>query len=302
MLSIYLDDHVATPEVVAKRTATGSIARLNEFFGGMKLAEVTEQSCAAYVAWRIKVGKTRNGSEPGGGARRDLQTLKAAINLHAKKGYHLAVVAVSMPAAGLARQLWLERDELAKLLWVCHRTREIQEGVETKKRPLAHLVRVLLLGVYTGSRPGAIFNAAWIDQLRPSHVDLERGVFHRHASGRAETNKRQPTVRMPTRLVSHLRRSRAADAGKNQPYVVQFDGMPVKNVKTALTRACELAGIRRITVYTLRHTCAAWLVSKGVSTRMVAEYLGASEQMIIKHYTHLSPDYQKHVTDALGRR
>ncbi|WP_281801550.1 tyrosine-type recombinase/integrase [Methylocystis echinoides] len=159
-----------------------------------------------------------------------------------------------------------------------------------------------MLGVYTGSRPGAIFNASWLEGIRLSFVDVERGVFHRHAAGKGETNKRQPPVRLPRKLVDHLRRWRKADFGKNQPYVVMFDGMPVADVNKALARACRLAGIEPITVYALRHTCGAWLATKGVPTRHIAEYLGTSESMVIRHYGHLHPDYQKDVAEAIGRK
>jgi len=57
-----------------------------------------------------------------------------------------------------------------------------------------------------------------------------------------------------------------------------------------------------VTAYSLRHTLPSWLVSKGVPTRKVAEYLGASEEMIERHYGHLAPDYEDEVIRAIGRK
>jgi hypothetical protein len=74
--------------------------------------------------------------------------LRAAINHHHKEGFHREVVRVVLPERGEARQRWLERGELARLLWTCWRTREVQEGITTDKRPLRHLCRFLLLGIY----------------------------------------------------------------------------------------------------------------------------------------------------------
>jgi integrase len=53
-----------------------------------------------------------------------------------------------------------------------------------------------------------------------------------------------------------------------------------------------------VTAYTLRHTAASWLVSKG----KVADFLGTSEPMIRDHYGHLAPDYQDEAARAIGRK
>jgi integrase len=76
----------------------------------------------------------------------------------------------------------------------------------------------------------------------------------------------------------------------------------VLSVKTALHTACKLAGVDPVTAYTLRHTAASWLVSSGLSTRMAAEFIGTSEQMILNHYGHLAPDYQAEAAQAIGRK
>jgi integrase len=154
---------------------------------------------------------------------------------------------------------------------------------------LRHLCRFLLLGVYTGSRPGAVLNASWECGPGLSWIDTDRGVFHRYAEGERETDKRQPTVRLAPGLLVHLRRWKRLDKWRG--------------VKTALARACKLAGIEGgVTAYTLRHTAASWLVSKGLPTRKVADFLGTSDGMILAHYGHLAPDYQDEAALAIGRK
>ncbi|WP_400768753.1 hypothetical protein [Methylosinus sporium] len=71
---------------------------------------------------------------------------------------------------------------------------------DDRQAPLRHLCRFLILGLYIGSRPGAILNATWDRGPGRSHVDIEYGVFHRQAEGKAETNKRQPSVKLSPRL------------------------------------------------------------------------------------------------------
>ena len=92
------------------------IDRLNDFWGGKKLSAVNAQACAAFVKHRGKQG----------GARRDLETFRAAINHHAKEGFHRRVVRVSLPPKGEARDRWLTRKEAAALVWDCWRYREKQ--------------------------------------------------------------------------------------------------------------------------------------------------------------------------------
>ncbi len=319
VISVYLAD--VAPQQARPEKAAERCGRLLDFFGERRLSEVPGATCRAYAEWR--------GSN--GGARRDLQDLAAAINHHAKEGLHRSIVRVALPARGQARQRWLTRDELARLIWTCLRTREHQEGKATDKRPLRHLARVLLIGAYTGSRPGAILNASWRQGPGLSWVDTANGVFHRHADGEAATTKRQPTVKLAPRLLAHLRRwerldaaqarpqslkalsdsdkasfdamePRSSDLGGRNPYVVSYHGDKVLSVKTALHTACKLAGVDPVTAYSLRHTAASWLVARGLPTRKVADFIGTGEQMILSHYGHLAPDYQDEAARAIGRK
>ncbi len=75
----------------------------------------------------------------------------------------------------------------------------------------------------------------------------------------------------------------------------------VLSVKTALHTACRLAGVDPVTAYTLRHTAASRLVSRGLSTRKTAEFIGTGEQMVRDHHGHLAPDYQDEAAQMIGR-
>lgn len=290
MIGIYLTDVV--PGQARPQKADERCGRLLEFWGTKMLSDVTGANCRAYAAWR--------GND--GGARRDLQDMAAAIGHHAKEGLHRVLVRIALPPRGEARQRWITRDEAARLLRIILHTPEVQEGKPTDKRPMRHLARFLLIGLYTGSRPGAVMNATWTDGPGLSFVDLDNGVFHRHPGGDAQTNKRKPTVRLSPRLLAHLRRWKRLDGG-GQTYVVRFRGEKIESVKTALGSACESAELPNgITAYTLRHSCASWLVKKGLPTRKIGEFLGTSEEMIRKHYGHLAPDYQDEAAEKIGRK
>lgn len=245
VLSVYLDD--CGGRVADQAKLERCIARLNDFWGGNALADVTSAECRAYVKKR---GKT-------GGARSDLETLRAAINHHAKENLHHGVVHVTLPAKGPPRDRWLTRSEAAHLLWVCWRYRETQtvhcgrhkgDSVETEKRPLRHLARFILIGLYTGTRASAIASASPYRDLGRSFVDLERGIFYRLAIGRRVSKKRQPPAPIPGRLLAHMRRW--VRRGVVTSHFVEWNGAPVKSVKTAFNTATRIAkvwgGSRRI--------------------------------------------------------
>lgn len=296
MISIYLQDVVpgqARPERASERAE-----RLLTFFGTKTLDQISGVLCREYAAWREGKGRSNKGT--GGGARRDLQDLQAAINHHHKEGLHREAVRVVLPPSGAPRTRWLTRAEVARLLWSCLTTREVQEGAPTKKRPLRHLARFILIGVYTGSRPGAILGLNWDRGIGRGWVDLERGLLYRRAEGARETTKRQPPVPISPPLWRLMRRW-AREDGSRGP-IVRFDGAAVLSVKTALGRAVRLAGLESVTAYHLRHTTASWMIQRGVSASKVAEVLGTSAAMIERHYGHLSPDHLRDEVAILGRR
>jgi integrase len=312
VLSIYLDaelsklrDRFAVTEqdedtVSGIRKFKKRIGRLNDWWGAKMLADVDGQACRKYV--KVRGNK--------GGARRDLEDLRAAINHHATEGYHRGVVKITLPAKGEPRDRWLTRSEAAKLIWTCWRYREMQSmsrgslkghKVPTGKRPLRHLARFILIGIYTGSRAGAIAAASPLSAIGTAFVDLDRGRYYRRKQGSAKTNKRQPTVPIPNRLLAHLRRWHRIDP--EAKHFVEFNGKPVASVKTAFKRAVRLAALdSKISPHTLRHTAATWLMQRGADPWQAAGYLGMSLEVLLNTYGHHHPDYLSDAVEKIGRR
>jgi integrase len=297
VLSIYLSD-VGEPadqfEIIAR------IGRLNEFWGGKMLSAVNAQTCGRYVKHRGNRG----------GARRDLETLRAAINHHAKEGFHRGVVRVSLPPKGEARDRWLTRKEAAALIWHCWRHREKQtvhagsakgRPVLTNKRPLRHVAKFILIGLYTGTRAGAIATASPYAEQGRSFVDLERGIFYRKAIGKRATKKRQTPAPVPPRLLAHLRRWKERKMIAN--CFVEFNGKPVASVKKGFRTAVGLAKLPgKVTPHTLRHTAATWLMQRGVPIWEAAGFLGMSPEVLQDTYGHHHPDYLKGAAAAIGQK
>ena len=312
VLSIYLDaqldklrnrfnvDSESDEAVPAIRKFKKRIERLNDWWGAKMLGDVNGEACRSYTKKRSKKG----------GARRDLEDLRAAIGHHAAEGYHREIVKVSLPEKGGPRDKWLTRSDAAKLIWTCWRYREMQKKsrrpmddikVPTSKRPLRHLARFILLGIYSGTRAGAIAAASPIPALGRSYLDLERGRYYRLKQGSAKTNKRQPTVPIPSRLLAHLRRWHRIDP--EAKHFVEFNRRPVTSVKTAFKSAVRLAGLGPgISPHTLRHTAATWLMQKGADPWQAAGYLGMSLEVLLNTYGHHHPDYLSDAVEKIAMR
>lgn len=300
VLSVYLDD-VAPQQAQPMKTAA-RVDRLLDWWGGMMLSEVTPATCRSYAKARTK-----------GGARRDLEDFRSAINHHASRDLHTGLIRVELPAKGKPRAKYLTRDEVARLLWVCWRHEREQvppRGARAGQRvksagkhhDLRHLARFILMGIYTGSRSTPILKASIYAASDRAYLDLDGERYYRLPEDVDEAeNKRSPTSALAPRLLAHLRRWR--DRGVIAQYVVEWDGLPVKSVKTAWKRAVQLSGIKgRPTPHTLRHTAVTWLKQAGTSSFDVGQFVGMSERMVEEVYGHHDPDFQHETAQRIGYR
>ncbi|MEZ2132743.1 MULTISPECIES: tyrosine-type recombinase/integrase [unclassified Sinorhizobium] len=262
------------------------IGRLNEFFGEMTLTEIKGKTCRDYADDR--------GNE--GGARRDLEVLRAAINhYHAEETLDM-VPKVTLPDKGEPRQSWLTRQEVAKLLRAAR-----------KKKQCGHLVRLIMVGLYTGTRLSAVLNLQWIPNTTGGHIDLDRGVIYRKAQGeRSMHNKRKTPVKIPPRLLRFLRYWHAADTTIDEGgravtlrYAVHYQGDKfIKPHKAFRTIRAEAGFGDDVTPHVLRHTRATWLAQAGVDTEQAAASLGMTSEEFERTYAHASPDFQQQAANA----
>lgn len=285
VLAIYATDcalRQARPAEVLSR-----IERLGEFWGDRMLGDVNGALCRSYVAWRK--GKPV--------ARRELEDLRAAIIHHRREGLHREVIDVVLPSKGRPRERWLTRSEAARLLWAAWRMRQRSSvGGESVRRTGQHVARFILVALYTGTRAGAVCNASFTSDPTRGYIDLERGVFYRRASVQRETKKRQPPVRLPARLLTHLRRWQA----QGQRSVVEWHGDAVGRVSKSFRSACQAAGLGEdVTPHSLRHTAATWMMQNGAPIWEAAGYLGMSEKVLRDTYGHHSADHQSGARDAI---
>lgn len=312
VLSLYLDD--VAPKGHSPKRVKQRMAKLLEWWGDNCLADVTGASCRRYVQWRTSQ-TWRNCTRPDSiprpisepTAANELSLLRAAINHHFKEGLCSEIVTVRLPPKSPPREGWFTRGEAARLLWAAWRARRRSPngGHEWVGR---HIARFILVGLYTGTRSAAICEAAPMPAVGRGWVDLDRGVFHRRGIGRTETKKRRPPVRLPPRLLAHMRRWR--DKGIAVSSFVEYRGKPVGKIRSAWHTAVRTSGVgtmmaERLGVpvdvipHLLRHTAATWLMQAGVDLWQAAGFLGMTVEQLEETYGHHHPDFQQSAATAI---
>ena len=307
VLNIYLADKAgnhARPEETKQRVLT-----LADFWQAFTLADLNGTCCREYVVWRV--GQPWKSARPGqtgnpprlvteAAARRELEDLRAAINHHRREGLCSEIVSVVLPEKATPREQWLTRSEAARFLWAAWRARQVMRDERTRRAVGRHLARFILVGLYTGSRHGAVCGAALMRTIGRGYVDLDRGVFYRRALGARATKKRQPPVRLPDRLLTHLRRWKRL--GIANEAVVEWNGKPVRSVRKAFAAAVQAAGLEgKITPHILRHTAATWAMQGGGDLWQIAGFLGMTVEMLERVYGHHHPDFQREAAEAVAR-
>jgi len=261
ILLAYSQEHVPHKRSADKIAHT--VSNLQRWWADKKLSDVSARSCRAYAADRPSVA-----------ARRDLETLRAAIRYwHKEYGPLPSIPFVVLPDKPAPRERWLTRSEAARLLWAA--------------RDVEHLRRFILLGLHTGSRAGAILGARW------DWVDLETGLMRRRAPGTTETTKRTPPVRLQRGILAHVRRWAKTD-GAPEGFICHYEGGPVVKLRRSWQGAVRRAGLKgKVTPHTLRHTRATWLMREGVRIWDAAQELGMSAIILERTYGHHQPNYQE---------
>ena len=254
------------------------------FFGDSSLAGLTRSACQAYVAYRTKQPiksfkdpKTaRRVSEQA--ATRELEDLAAAISWWDAERPLTRKMKVWRPAKPESPRDALTRSEAARLLKASMgrrleggRWKALSSSAQANRR---HLRRLILIGIYTGTRPGVLVRLRWSPSDTDPWVDLEGGWLRRR--GRLEKDqptKRRPICRLPRRLVVHLKRWRDLDAAENieridrgvQPVdtVLHHGGRALSGrVRKSFGSAVKDAALKpEVTPHWLRHTAATWLVA-----------------------------------------
>ncbi|MFT4182129.1 MAG: tyrosine-type recombinase/integrase, partial [Rhizobium sp.] len=302
VIIVYSEDKA--PLTARPKETLAMLDRVNDFFGDMTLPEIKGQVCRDYADDRGSIG----------GARRDLETMRAAIN-HYHAEYTLDMVPkITLPKKGIPRQKWLTRSEIARLLLASLGWVPVSSDIVTRKVTWRrsgwrnpHLVRLIMIGLYTGTRLSAILNLQWIPNVTGGHIDLSRGVIYRRAEGEhVAHNKRRTPVKIPPRLLRFLRYWKKADTVVDEQgkeitlrYAVHYNGGKLTKPHKAFRSIRATAWLDDdVTPHILRHTRATWLAQAGVDIEQAAASLGITSEEFERTYAHAHPDFQEQAANA----
>lgn len=257
------------------------------YWGDKTLDDITSATCADYAKRR----GTPNG------ARRELEDLRAACRQAIADNVTRQSVTVTLPPKAKGRVKHLDRSTLAKLIWAAYRKRGTYKGAPNKRKPTVHIARFALAAVYTGSRSARVWQASFVKEEGRPYIDLDAGVFYRAWDGeRVAANKRAPPIRLPGRLLAHMRRWHR----KGARYVVEYNGQPADPKRAFRNLVDEVLGedAKGIVRHTLRHTAATWLMQAATDKWEASGYLGMTLETLEKTYGHHHPDHQASVGAA----
>ncbi len=185
---------------------------------------------------------------------------------------------IILPRKGHEEMDYLEPSELRRLLEVC------EEPYKTLYITLA----------YSGLRLGETLGLAW------KHIDfdngaitVERSAYYRDGTLQGvKTASSRRAVPLLSTLASALKQHHQLQGRPNPDYLLfTIDGVhpfDQSAVRRRFNRYLDKAGLRHVTIHSLRHTFASVLLASGGSIKAVQRAVGhASAQMTLDVYGHL---------------
>lgn len=222
--------------------------------------DVTEISYAWLVAYAERLHA--DGKAPST-VNRKLSSIRVALKESHKLGFIDVMPAFPFQKEKQNKLRWLTDEEqlhlvgCASVLWPLPDARFVQAMVHTL--------------VYTGARFSE-FHKACVERT----FTAERMQFIETKNGDSRSIPLRPEILPYVQLCSDYLREHRADLG--------YQGIHLRFKKLV-----EYAGLKDVTLHTLRHTCASRLVSGGADLYRVMHWLGHKDIHTTQRYAHLAP-------------
>lgn len=243
----------------------GAWANARDTFGPLRPDQITPELCEEYADHRRAMGRSD------GTILKEINVIRQALNWG-----KVTSARFEAPSAPPPRDRHLTKAEARKLLEAC-----VQPHVKLFVR----------LALQTGARRSAILDLTW------DRVDFERGRIYLVVPGEGNRKKRALSVPINEQLAPELK---AAKEAAQTPYVIEYAGSRVLNVKRGFGAAVARAGLVDVTPHDLRHTAAVWMAEDGVPFEEIAQYLGhSSTKVTFSVYARFSPTHLQRASKSL---
>lgn len=151
-----------------------------------------------------------------------------------------------------------------------------------------HLETWWQFAFYSGLRTGEIVALEWGDvDFTEGTVMVTKTVSNYQERDRTKTGKNRKVLLNPVALDALIRQKPKSFMAGGRVFLTEdgegYNG--ANSQKKQFERALLALGIRRRPQYNTRHTYATFMIMKGVNHKFVADQLGHSVQMLLKHYS-----------------
>ena len=257
-----------TPAKRAPERDRYSAKALMPVFTGQVLADIGAAEVRGYIATR-----TAAGIQPGT-INKEVGLMSAALNWARKElEWDVANPWESRRQREPAgRNRWLSQDEAGRLLAAAQRN---------ARAP--HLPDFVLLGLYSGMRPGEMLGLEW------DRADLQRNRLMLEAADQKNGKPGLVPLNHEAREAMLSRARFRAIHCPSSPWVFSNRaGERIASVKRSFARAVAEAALVDVHPHDLRRTFGSWLVQAGVGIERVSELLRHSDiQVTARVYAHL---------------
>ncbi|GGA24057.1 integrase [Amylibacter cionae] len=255
--------HLGTKPTAKTMGWTGKAVLLH--FGELRPDQITVDDCRGYLRQRLAAGRKI------GSAHTELGHLRSALKWAGKTNLIDRVPFIELPPKPDSDVRPLTDTQIVRIIDNC-------------LAPHIRLAVILLLT--TGGRVGSILDRTW------DKMDFERGVIDLRKSD-GVTRKGRAVV--PMNRMARAALQTAYDSRQTN-WVVEYNGKPIKSMKTGYYAALRRANMVGVNIHQIRHTVAVKMLSAGQPIEAVSQYLGHSNTAITyKTYARYMPE---HLADA----
>jgi integrase len=268
--------------------------------GGRKLRTITLRDCEQLHA-KVRSAVAESERAKGGRATANmalglLKQILSYAEAHRYVAASPARHAKTQPAPFEERRQRIDGNVLG-----ADELRRLFDAADASWRPL------IMTAALTGLRRGELLGLQWGD------VDWASGRVHvrRQMTGGKLSAPKTPAalrrVPLPAELVSELRPWRLrCPKGELDLVFPDGEGGPLHHSsvdKCGLGPALRRAGLRRVTLHSLRHGYASALIGSGASVKVVQRLMGHSNvQMTLQTYAHMMPGDDDGIAATLSAR